>query len=273
MTTTNNIPLDTNILNTHFIDNVQVSTTQKTNINSENIQCYHNDHELQEIFNDEKGELENVDLSNQDSNILYMVNIKDFAYDVSDPRHFGIYDEEYTDEEEEDESGYDDDDYDDGNDGAENVGTTEYQDYYETGNLDAQGVRNHHTNDEYNAESNDLYSSNEGTNNEILHAIALYSFVPENSNELSLVPDQLLIINYECGDGWLVAHDPVSGQTGLVPSEYIRMLDVGPIDEQYESGSCEEFAEDAKDAHRFMPEILCDDNAHVPTESLDKLTI
>ncbi|ODV82773.1 hypothetical protein CANARDRAFT_183067, partial [[Candida] arabinofermentans NRRL YB-2248] len=58
----------------------------------------------------------------------------------------------------------------------------------------------------------------------LIHAIALYPFHPENENELELVVNQSIMINYEYGDGWLVALDPVTGETGLVPSEYVQLI-------------------------------------------------
>lgn len=201
--------------------------------------------------------------------IAFVLNVKDFAYDVSDPKHFGIYDEFSSDE-----------DYDEDEDKDEVYGGQIYYNeygeaYFKTENTDHSLLKgresvdtdadtvdcNSHLN--INTENND--------NHDILHAIALYPFVPENSNELSLVPDQILIINYECGDGWLVAHDPVSGQTGLVPSEYIRMINVD--ESNMDTPEYEEFAEDVKDAHRFMPEILGDDNGDLTTENFKKLEI
>jgi hypothetical protein len=83
----------------------------------------------------------------------------------------------------------------------------------------------------------------------------------------------------------LVAHDPETGETGLVPSEYIRMLEVAPTDDDYDAAEFNEFAEDAKDAHRFMPEILDDDDftraenddgtqvEQLPVKELDELHI
>ncbi|AOA60808.1 HOG (high osmolarity glycerol) pathway protein [Komagataella phaffii CBS 7435] len=58
-----------------------------------------------------------------------------------------------------------------------------------------------------------------------IKAIALYAFTPENDNELALQEDQLVIISYEYGQGWLVAQDPRTGETGLVPEEYVHFVD------------------------------------------------
>ncbi|GAB7366244.1 hypothetical protein MBLNU230_g7801t1 [Neophaeotheca triangularis] len=55
-------------------------------------------------------------------------------------------------------------------------------------------------------------------------SLALYSFEPENANELKLTEGQTILVSYRHGQGWLVAEDPVSGEQGLVPEEYVRLL-------------------------------------------------
>ena len=253
------------------------------------------------------------------------VNVKDFAYALSDPKHFGIYlsDEEEDEEEEleEDDVDADDDDDDDDydHDGIDQKDLNDsekkgHSDYYTQDRIyQPHNSMAHRLADSYSGilesnmdthlhthEGRDYYGipriengnnesfevgrqessyPNDDENNHILHAVALYEFTPENSNELPLVPEQLLIINYECGDGWLVAHDPFTGQTGLVPSEYIRILEIEPVEEDYDAEVYSEFAEDAKDAQRFMPEILADDsNGDYPqeqgiAENISKLSI
>lgn len=61
-------------------------------------------------------------------------------------------------------------------------------------------------------------------------ALALFDFVPENENEAPLCAGQIVCVSYRYGQGWLVAQDQETGETGLVPEEYVRML--GP-DEEY----------------------------------------
>ncbi|GAV28089.1 hypothetical protein PMKS-001557 [Pichia membranifaciens] len=246
------------------------------------------------------------------------VNVKDFAYALSDPKHFGIYLSDDEEEDEEDEVDADDD-HDYGHDGIDETDLNDsekngHSDYYTQDGIyqphnsmahtladscseipDSKMDTHLHTN-----EGRDYYGipriengnnesfgvgrqessyPNDDENNHILHAVALYEFTPENSNELPLIPEQLLIINYECGDGWLVAHDPFTGQTGLVPSEYIRILEIEPAEEDYDAEVYSEFAADAKDAQRFMPEILADDsNGDYPqeqgiAENISKLSI
>lgn len=55
-------------------------------------------------------------------------------------------------------------------------------------------------------------------------AVALFDFVPENDNEAPLRVGQVIWVSYRHGQGWLVAEDPTTGETGLVPEEYVRML-------------------------------------------------
>lgn len=55
-------------------------------------------------------------------------------------------------------------------------------------------------------------------------SLALYAFEPENSNELRLVEGQEIMVSYRHGQGWLVASDPRSGEQGLVPEAYVRLI-------------------------------------------------
>ncbi|KAL8729656.1 MAG: hypothetical protein Q9166_004605 [cf. Caloplaca sp. 2 TL-2023] len=55
-------------------------------------------------------------------------------------------------------------------------------------------------------------------------AVALFDFARENENELPLVEGQVIWVSYRHGQGWLVAEDPKSGDKGLVPEEYVRLL-------------------------------------------------
>ncbi|KAL8673423.1 MAG: hypothetical protein Q9168_002166 [Polycauliona sp. 1 TL-2023] len=55
-------------------------------------------------------------------------------------------------------------------------------------------------------------------------AVALFDFARENENELPLAEGQVIWVSYRHGQGWLVAEDPKSGDKGLVPEEYVRLL-------------------------------------------------
>ena len=55
-------------------------------------------------------------------------------------------------------------------------------------------------------------------------AVALFDFERENENELPLVEGQVIWVSYRHGQGWLVAEDPRTHESGLVPEEYVRLL-------------------------------------------------
>ncbi|KAF2876002.1 hypothetical protein BDV95DRAFT_626346 [Massariosphaeria phaeospora] len=55
-------------------------------------------------------------------------------------------------------------------------------------------------------------------------AVALFDFIRENDNELPLAEGQVILVSYRHGQGWLVAQDPKTGESGLVPEEYVRLL-------------------------------------------------
>lgn len=79
----------------------------------------------------------------------------------------------------------------------------------------------------------------EDDDNEInCKAIAIFEFRPENENELALVPGQEVWVSYRHGQGWLVAENLDSGETGLIPEEYVELIE---------------------EATRFMPDFLHQD--------------
>lgn len=55
-------------------------------------------------------------------------------------------------------------------------------------------------------------------------AVALFDFERENESELPLVEGQIIWVSYRYGQGWLVAEDPKTRESGLVPEEYVRLL-------------------------------------------------
>lgn len=55
-------------------------------------------------------------------------------------------------------------------------------------------------------------------------AVALFDFTRENENELPLIEGQVIWVSYRHGQGWLVAEDPKTRESGLVPEEYVRLL-------------------------------------------------
>lgn len=55
-------------------------------------------------------------------------------------------------------------------------------------------------------------------------AVALFDFARENENELPLIEGQVIWVSYRHGQGWLVAEDPKTRESGLVPEEYVRLV-------------------------------------------------
>ena len=55
-------------------------------------------------------------------------------------------------------------------------------------------------------------------------AIALFDFESEHQNELPLKEGQIVLVSYRQTQGWLVAEDPRTGESGLVPEEFVRLL-------------------------------------------------
>lgn len=55
-------------------------------------------------------------------------------------------------------------------------------------------------------------------------AVALFDFTREHENELPLTEGQVIYVSYRHGEGWLVAEDPKSGENGLVPEQFVRLL-------------------------------------------------
>lgn len=55
-------------------------------------------------------------------------------------------------------------------------------------------------------------------------AVALFDFAREHENELPLKEGQVILVSYRHGQGWLVAEDPMTGESGLVPEEFVRLL-------------------------------------------------
>lgn len=73
--------------------------------------------------------------------------------------------------------------------------------------------------------SND-YQFAVGCPDEEMHgkAVALFDFVREHENELPLTEGQVIYVSYRHGEGWLVAEDPKTGENGLVPEQFVRLL-------------------------------------------------
>ncbi|KAF3916065.1 hypothetical protein ABW21_db0206794 [Orbilia brochopaga] len=97
--------------------------------------------------------------------------------------------------------------------------------------------------DEYEEESDEEYEGDESRYSKDYHfsiadpdeemhgkAVALFDFTRENDNELELVEGQVIWVSYRHGQGWLVAEDPRTGESGLVPEEYVRLFKETPFE-------------------------------------------
>ena len=82
-------------------------------------------------------------------------------------------------------------------------------------------------------------------------AVALFDFARENENELPLIEGQVIWVSYRHGQGWLVAEDPKTGDAGLVPEEYVRLL--RDIEGGWSSLSGEEGTAVEEDDHPLSP--------------------
>lgn len=82
----------------------------------------------------------------------------------------------------------------------------------------------------YDSEDRGRYSNDfqfaVGCPDEEMHgkAVALFDFTREHENELPLTEGQVIYVSYRHGQGWLVAEDPKTGENGLVPEEFVRLL-------------------------------------------------
>lgn len=88
--------------------------------------------------------------------------------------------------------------------------------------------------DEYSSRFSKDYQFTIASPAEEMHgkAVALFDFIQENENELPLVEGQVVWVSYRHGMGWLVAEDPKTGESGLVPEEYVCLLrDMHPAGE------------------------------------------
>ncbi|EGV60200.1 HOG (high osmolarity glycerol) pathway protein [Yamadazyma tenuis] len=122
--------------------------------------------------------------------------VKDFAYAESHPLHSAWQEPRSVFDEEEDDDMLD---YDYG--------------FYPRAN----------TND--NEDDDNDYKNNDDNMEINQRAVVLFDFAPENENEVALTEGQIILISYRHGQGWLVAEDPDTGENGLVPEEYVQILE------------------------------------------------
>lgn len=78
--------------------------------------------------------------------------------------------------------------------------------------------------DPFSQQNNSVFQQHDHDESFAGPSLALYTFEPENANELALTEGQIIQVGYRHGQGWLVAMDLETGEQGLVPEEYVRLL-------------------------------------------------
>lgn len=95
-------------------------------------------------------------------------------------------------------------------------------------------------------------------------AVALFDFVPEHQNELALKEGQIILVSYRHGQGWLVAEDPQTNESGLVPEEFVRLL------RHIEGGEHGLNTVDFNDDGDFTPHDLMSPVSNEPTSAVSQ---
>lgn len=100
----------------------------------------------------------------------------------------------------------------------------DYQQYSQR--PDERGIYGESESDEDDPRFSRNYSFTIASPDEEMHgkAVALFDFTSEHENELPLKEGQVILVSYRHGQGWLVAEDPKTGESGLVPEEFVRLL-------------------------------------------------
>jgi hypothetical protein len=98
-------------------------------------------------------------------------------------------------------------------------------------------------------------------------AVALFDFTREHENELALSEGQVIFVSYRHGQGWLVAEDPKTGESGLVPEEFVRLL------RDIEGGLTSLNGDPNSGEYTYLsPESIASDQSATPTQT-DQLSL
>ncbi|ANB13813.1 Nbp2p [Sugiyamaella lignohabitans] len=162
---------------------------------------------------------------------LSYATVRDFAYPEFHPLHYGVPEFEQasgeTDDDEDYEPTYEYNDTYDANDphshyyNDKSAGFEDGPPWQQDSDLNSPVIKSHEVGDRISKE----YQFSVASADEIHgRAVALFDFTPENDNEAPLQEGQIVWISYRHGQGWLVAEDPETGETGLVPEEYVQLL-------------------------------------------------
>lgn len=99
-------------------------------------------------------------------------------------------------------------------------------------------------------------------------AVALFDFTREHENELPLTEGQVIFVSYRHGQGWLVAEDPRTGESGLVPEEFVRLLrDIEGGLTSLNGGDADQISPDSTDSQQAITptqEHDAAETAHIP---------
>lgn len=109
-----------------------------------------------------------------------------------------------------------------------------------------------------------------GCSDEEMHgkAVALFDFAREHENELPLTEGQVIYVSYRHGQGWLVAEDPKTGENGLVPEEFVRLL--RDIEGGLTSLNGELNPDVTESSESINMDITDDDHVSTPTQDYHK---
>lgn len=135
--------------------------------------------------------IEDIEAQKPNSSTMGYISIKDYAYEISNPLHFGYY---------------------------EDTGTSplDEDDQMSDGDLYDHDIATDHD------KRQSIILPRDYVINQL--AVALYDFEPENDNELGLIEGDIVFISYRHGQGWLVAENQERTKTGLVPEEFVTYL-------------------------------------------------
>lgn len=148
---------------------------------------------------------------------LSYTEVRDYAYPEFHPLHYGVPTESDPG------SLYDDDDYENDEEYPDSYMRDGGPPWKEDSDL-ASPVVISHSNSTSGSVSREYEFSVASADEIHGRAVALFDFEPENENEAPLRAGQIVFISYRYGQGWLVSQDPETGETGLVPEEYVRMV-------------------------------------------------
>lgn len=164
------------------------------------------DIQLSSVDDQEEEESSSSPLPQFESALSY-TQVRDFAYPEFHPLHYGVpqLPSAASSDEDDDSGRY----LDDG------------PPWQEDADLASPVIKSHDVGDRISRE----YEFSVASADEIHgRAVALFDFTPENENEAPLREGQLIWVSYRHGQGWLVAEDPDTGETGLVPEEYVELI-------------------------------------------------